>query len=416
MKTNSYRESLQTVLAHARPLAAEEISFHHALGRVLAADVLVEADDPPVPKSAMDGFALKSVDTAGAAPGGPRRFSYSEVVGAGHLAAEKVTSGRAVRLMTGAWLPEGADAVVKQEDTRPLEEESFELFRPLEAGENVIAKGARLRRGDVALPGGVPIGPAALAMLAGQGKSRLSAVRRPRVALLALGDELVEVGEPLAPGKLYVSNIYALEAKVRRYGGEPRRLGIAADDPELMLGLLRPTLLSDAEDPNPLGCEMVITVGGSHGGEFDFAQQVLQRLGAELHFRRTALNLGNSTLFATFGGTLLFGLAGTPLPSLVGFELLARPALWRLCGRTELNHPLVEARLTGALAATTGRACFQPGRLTFKPGGMAEVTPLRDKRASGRENALMANALIRVPEGAELLQAGETVTAEWLGD
>jgi molybdopterin molybdotransferase len=416
MNTNSFRESLETVLSHSRPLPAEEIGFHQALGRVTAREVLAGADDPPVPKSAMDGFAVRAADTRGASTDNPVRLAYTEVVGAGHVTGEKVMPGRAVRLMTGAWLPEGADAVVKQEDTLPAGEGAFTVSSALREGENVVPAGARLRKGDVALPAGVPISPPALGMLASLGHTRVRVTRRPRVALLALGDELAEVGEPLAPGKLYVSNVYALEAKVRRYGGQPRGLGIAGDDPALIQRLLQPRLIVEGREDDPLGCEIVMTIGGSHGGDFDFAHHVLDALGAAVHFRRTRLNLGGSTLFATLGGTLLFGLAGTPVPALGGFELLVRPALWRMAGRAELEHPSVEARLTAPLRIKPGYTCFQPAWLAFGRDGAAQVTPLRERGEGGLPGSLLANALIRVPDDAEELPAGERVTAEWLGD
>ena len=415
MKANSFQASLETVLAHSRPLAAEDISFHQALGRVLAEDVAAATDDPPAPKSAMDGFALRAADTRRAGAQAPATFKFSEVVGAGHLARGKAGKGRAVRLMTGALLPSGADAVVKQEDTRPAGEGAFSLIQPLEPGENVIPAGARLKKGETPLRAGEVIGPQALGMLASLNRTRLSVVRRPRVALLALGDELVELGQALGPGQLHVSHLYALEAKVGKYGGEPRRLGIAVDDPELILRLLEPRV-ADSGPENPLACEMVLTLGGSHGGDFDFAHHVLQALGAEVHFRRTRLSLGGSTLFATLGPRLLFGLPGTPVPSLGAFELLVRPALWRLAGRSELEHPRLQARLTAPVSAWPQATCFCPGWLSFDAAGQASVTPLRDRGQAGPRNGTLANALIEVPEGAAGLKLGEMAAVQWLGE
>ncbi|MCZ6558149.1 MAG: molybdopterin molybdotransferase MoeA [SAR324 cluster bacterium] len=416
MKRNTFQQSLHTVLAHSHPLAAEQVSFHEGLGRVLAADVAATQDDPPAPKSAMDGFALRAADTREAGAGRPVTLMYSEVVGAGHLARGVVRKGRAMRLMTGALLPKGADAVVKQEDTLPAGEGAFAIMQPLVSGENVVPAGARMKKDEIALHAGEVISPQGLGLLASLNRNRLNVVRRPRVALLALGDELVELGQPLQPGQLHVSNLYALEAKVAKYGGQPRRLGIAGDNPDLILRLLRPRLPDPERLGDPLACEMLLTLGGSHGGDFDFAQHVLEALGAKIQFRRTRLSLGGSTLFATLGRTLLFGLPGTPVPSLGAFELLVRPALWRLAGRTELAHPRLMARLTAPVSAWNDATCFSPGWLRFDEPGAPTVTPLRDRGVSGPRNGVLANALIEVPEGAEGLMADQQVSVQWLGD
>ncbi len=423
MKSNSFRQSMATVLAHAKPLPVESVPFRQALGRVLAEDVVAGADDPPAPKSAMDGFALRAADTQGASPRKPVTLRYSQVVGAGHTTRGRATKGRAVRLMTGAMLPAGADAVVKQEETQPSGQGAFTLTKPLMPGENVIPGGARMKKNSVQLTAGEVVGPAAVGMLAGLGRVRVAVRRRPRVALLALGDELVDPGRPLRRGQLYVSNLHALEAKVARYGCLPRSLGIAADDPELIPRLLRPRLLGAENEDNPLGCEVVVTLGGSHGGDFDFAHHTMETLGATVHFRHTRLSLGGSTLFATLGGTLLFGLPGTPVPSLGAFELLVRPALWALAGRRQLDHPTLRACLTAALPGWPGRTNFAPAWLEMRPGkqpagGLPAVTPLRDKRGGPADarNATLANALIEVPDGVERLARGDTVTVQWLGD
>lgn len=418
MISNSYAQSLKAVLSQSRPLPAEVVSYRQALGRVLAEAVVAGADDPPFPKSRMDGFALRAADTRGATRRKSITVKFTEVVGAGHAPRSRAVKGRAVRLMTGALLPKGADAVVKQEDTEPAGEGAFRIHQPLVAGENVLPAGARMKKGATLLYAGDVVGPAGVGLLAGLGKVRLAVRRQPRVVLLALGDELVEPGLPLKPGQLYVSNLHAIEARVVRYGGRPRNLGIAADNPEMILRLLRPRLMGAGEEVDrPLAAEVILTLGGSHGGDFDFAHQVMETLGATVHFRRTRLSLGGSALFASLGRTLLFGLPGTPVPSLGAFELLVRPALWRLAGRTELNHPILQARLTGAVSAMEGRANFVPAWLAFSPGEPPAVTPLREQGKSGpARDATLANGLIEMPGGVQRLPAGETVSVMWLGE
>jgi len=412
---NSFEESLEAVLQYAPRLPHEEVNLLDAVGRVLAQDVVALSDEPPAPKSRMDGYALRAEDTAQATPENPIRFVFEEVVGAGHLAQAPVGPGRVVRLMTGAWLPEGADAVVKQEDTRSEGEAAVLIQHPLLSGENVISPGALRTKGERMLLGGRVVSPQALGMLASLGIDRVLVHQRPRVALLALGDELVEPGQPLKPGQLHVSNIYTLEAKIRAYGAIPHRLGIAPDDPEEIENLLRPLIVEDPTHRKPEQCDVLLTLGGSHGGDYDFAGRVLEQLGAVSRFRRTRFNMGASTQFATRGQSLFFCLPGTPMPSWAAFELLVRPALWKMSGRAKTAQPRVEAQLTAPVYARPGFTNFIPGWLYFTPQGEPRIEPLRDRKEGALPPALLANAFILMPDGIKTLPAGDRVQTEWIG-
>jgi len=408
----AYAEALQTVLAHCAPLPAETVPFDGAVGRVLADALHAAADEPPAPRSAMDGFALRGAETQGAAAGQPVAFTYREVVGAGHVRTEPVPPGEAVRIMTGALLPPGVDAVAKQEDTQPQGDGRFAVTAPLRPGENVIAPGAIQRAGSLLLGAGSVVSPQGLALLAGQGRAACAVRRRPTVGLLALGDELVEPGRPLGPGQLYVSNLYGLEALCARYGAAPRRLGLCADDPQRIEAVLRDAL-GDASGPR---CDVVLTLGGSHEGDFDFADAVLARLGARLHFRRTRINMGGSTLFATRPGTLFFGLPGTPMASWLAFEVLVRPALWKLAGRAVLERPRLRARLTQPLQARGERTHFIPAWLRLAGEQEAAVQPLLRGSPLALPASVLADGLIHLPPEVRALEAGDPVAVELLGD
>ena len=421
MKANTYRESLEAVLAQCRPLATEQIPFGEVAGRVLAEAVRAAQDDPAAPKSAMDGFALRAGETEAATPGSPVEFDFDEVVGAGHTAARAVTPGRAIRVMTGALLPGGADAVVKQEDSLPDpgrtsdEGGSFAVTAPLRPGENVIPRGARFTRCDPLLPGGAPLSPQGLGLLAGLGLSRVRVHRKPRVGVLALGDELVQPGVELKPGQIDVSNLHALLGEVQRYGGEGVDLGIAPDDADEIERRLRARIAGRSETSPRAACDILLTLGGTRKGDFDFVDHVLGRLGARLQFRRTLINWGGSTLFATLENTLLFGLPGTPLASWMASELLVRPALWRLAGRRELEHPLLQAQLTTHLRLKPGRRHFIPARLRFDPHGAPLATPLGERPTAELPYAALADGLIHFPEETPELGPGDPVTVAWLG-
>ncbi|HEX9844564.1 MAG TPA: molybdopterin molybdotransferase MoeA, partial [bacterium] len=247
---NSHAQSLQAVLARVRPLPVERVPFAETPRRVLAEDVRAERDDPPADLSGMDGYALRAADTAGASAAAPLRFAYEEVVGAGHAPRHALPPGGAVRIMTGAMLPAGADAVVKQEHTRAAGERAFAVVRSLQPGENVQARGSRLRAGEPVLRAGEVLRPQAHGMLAVLGRAEAAVYRRPRVGLLALGDELVPVGQPLAPGRLHVSNLYLLQALLARAGAEPVALGILGDDAAAIQSAVAAALGGDSADPD----------------------------------------------------------------------------------------------------------------------------------------------------------------------
>lgn len=414
MKNNSYQESLEIILAHSQPLEVESVTFHQSLNRVLAEDVVATVDDPPAAKSAMDGYCLRAEDTKDASPDNPVILPFSGSLGAGHLPDVKLQPHQALKIMTGALLPDGADAVVKQEDTKFKSEDLISFEKPIKPEENITVQGAHMKQGEQVFCSGEWISPQGIGMLAKLGKSQLQVYKQPRVAILAIGDELIEVDHSITqPGQLHVSNLYSLEAAIYQYGGIPYRLGIAKDDPNHIEQLLQPYVFNHKQ-PDTLACNMIITLGGSLRGDFDFAHTVLENIGANVHFRRTEINLGPSTIFATLDRTLFFGLPGTPVPSWGAFELLVRPALWKMAGRIQLNHPVIQAHLKTDLKAKPSQSAFAPGWLSFNNNGIPEVAPLQTHSTNNLPPALLANGLIRLPEGQTKIQAGETVLVEWI--
>lgn len=409
-----YSEALDLVLSRCSPLPAEWAGLGGVLGRVLAEDVRALRDDPVAAKSSMDGFALRAVETGNAAETNPVEFQFGDVLAAGQVTETVVLDRQAVRIMTGALVPEGADAVVKQEDTRPLDQTRFQVFAPLQPGENVIPAGAHLRAGQLLLNAGEVVSPQGVGILAGQGMTRTRVRRSPRVALLALGDELIEPGQELDPGMIYVSNIYGLEAECQEAGMKARRLGIARDDPALIERMIRPCLIDKDADPHPLGCEVILTLGGSHQGDYDFAEEVIRRLGLTLHFQRTRINMGGSTLFASGGGSLFFGLPGTPGASWLAFQVLVRPALMRLSGRRALRRLMVRANLAEPVEVSPSRTHFIPALLNLDGSERPTVTALTREMNLSLPPSLLANGLIHWPEGVRRLDRSDSVQVECL--
>lgn len=415
MQALSYAQALQKVLSHCVPLAPELAELSEVLGRLPAEPVRAVRDDPNQAKSAMDGYALRSKDTQSATPDVPIQFQFEEVLGAGHIPAGRVTRGKAIRIMTGAVLPDGADAVVKQEDTQQDGKGCFRVFFRMRPGENVVAQGAALQAGQIIVSAGEPVGPQGLGLLASQGLTRIDVHAQPRMALLSLGDELIEPGMALTEGKLYVSNSYTLEALGAHHGARTRRLGIAPDDPDEIEAMLRPCLDELDSDDDGGVCEFVITLGGTLKGDFDFVDRVLSRLGAELHFRRTRINMGGSTLFASRGKTLIFGLPGSPTASWLAFNKFVLPALWSMAGWQRPPRPLIQAKLGEALQVKGERTHFLPARLDFPPGAPPTATPLTKGRIMDPPPNLLADGLIQWPEGEQALPKGTWVPVEWLG-
>lgn len=393
----SVEDARATILHAVQPKGTEVIPFTEACGRVLAEDVIAEAPMPPFHQSAMDGFAVRAADTLNAGIDRPISLSILGTLAAGHRAAWTLTPQTAVRIMTGAPIPEGADAVVKREDTEATAER-VKIVHPACPHDHIIPPGRDipvgallLRRGQVATPG-------VIGLLASLGHTRVRVHQRPRVAILALGDELVPPDAPLAPGQIRVSNLYSVAASVTKYGGQARNLGIARDHLEVIQGAL--TQASDAD--------LLITLGGSQRGDFDLVDDLLTGERGHIVFREIAVNYARSMIFGRFGTIPLCGLPGSPMAAFVAFEAFVRPAIWKLAGRGMLEAPRVEARLTEPLLATTTRAHVQPVWVEARAEGVMAL-PLRVEKAMDLPPQTLANGLIYRWPGSQACQAGERV-------
>jgi molybdopterin molybdotransferase len=398
----SVEEARAIILGAVRPKGTEGLWFAETLGRVLAEDLIAQTSIPPFSQSAMDGFAVRAIDTENAKADRPTSLTILGTLAAGHLAPWVLTPGTAVRIMTGAPLPEGADAVVKREDT-DFTAEAVRIFHPVRANEYIIPPGRDIPRGAHLLRRGELITPAAIGLFASIGQTEVRVFERPRVALLALGDELVPPEAPLAPGQIRVSNLFALAASVTKYGGQAVNLGIAPD----RLDAIRSALVQAGE------ADLLVTLGGSQRGDFDLVDDLLGGPQSALVFRDIAVNYAGSMLFGRFGQVPFCGLPGSPMAAFVAFEALVRPAIWALAGRRALDLPRVEALLLEPLPATTARALFYPVWVETRPEGVTAV-PLRIEKAPDLPPQTLANGLIYRPPGSRPCQAGERVWVDLL--
>jgi len=401
-------EASARILEHIAPLGVERVALLDALGSVLAESVRAPMTLPAWDNSAMDGYAVRGADIDAATPERPVRLRVLETVAAGGFATQPVADGEAIRIMTGAPLPDGADTVVRVEDTDGGT--ANVLVRDArDARRNVRPRGEDFREGDALLDAGVALGAAQLGVLASIGRSSVDVYRRPRVGILGSGDELVDLdrfNEVLAGRKIISSNGYTLNALVRDAGGQPVNLGNAADDPASLRDHLG----------RATGCDLLITSAGVSVGEFDYTREVIQALGAEMKFWRVRMRPGAPLGFGILGSMPWIGLPGNPVSTMVTFELFVRPVVRRMMGHTRLyRRPLsvvleervtIGARLTHFLRAivTTREDGTATARLTG-PQGSGILTSMS-----------LANALLVVPEDRPVVDAGETLHALPLGD
>jgi molybdopterin molybdotransferase len=380
-------EALVLVLARARPLGPEDVPVARAAGRVVAEPAAAVTDLPPFDSSAMDGYAVRAADT-------PGRLDVVGHSAAGRPAAEELGAGQAIVISTGAVVPAGADAVV------PIERTSGEVeVEGVAPGENIRPRGGDARAGDVVVEAGDVLRPAQLGALAAAGIATVRCMRRPRVAVLATGTELRAPGEELAPGEIYESNTVLLAAQLESAGAEVTVLGAVSDDEDATRMALE----------RGLSFDVLVTSGGVSMGVHDLVRGSLAALGAEEVFWRVAVKPGKPIAFAVRDATLVFGLPGNPVSSLVGFELFVRPALLALQGAREP----APAYLPGVLGAGVRRTAQRDELVragTRIEGGAVVLSPLTGQESHMIVRSAAASALVFVPRGDGELSEGAQVS------
>jgi molybdopterin molybdotransferase len=387
-------DAQQLILRHAQPLAPQVAALNEsALGLLLAEDVASDLDMPPYTKAMMDGYAVRTADL----PTGKGVLSVVEEILAGHIPRREITAGHASRIMTGAPMPAGADAVVQVERTKLLPDGRVAVEdRPPQPGQNVLPQGREMRRGATVLSSGALLRPQEIGLLATVGRATAYVIPRPRVAILPTGDELVDAAMVPGPGQIRNSNGPLLAAQTSRAGGLPHALGIARDS----LDSLRPLVKQGLE------ADVLILSGGVSAGTRDLVPEVLHEAGVVAHFHKVEMKPGKPVLFGTRDKTLVFGLPGNPVSTLVSFELFVRPAVRRLRGLADPGPRLVDAVLLEDYAYTTDRPTYHPAVLeTTGQGFRVRIVPWfgsPDLRGLTR-----ANALVVLPPGDLLHRAGQ---------
>jgi molybdopterin molybdotransferase len=397
----SVEEAQSRVLAAVELLDTETIDLGDALGRVLREDIAATHDIPSADNSAMDGYAVRAADVANA----PITLRVIEDLPAGKIARGRVTDGTAMRIMTGALLPDGADSVVQVELTDGGSAE-VQIREAVRSGTNVRRRGEDMRAGDVVLRAGTRIGPAEVGVLASAQRRSVSVARRPTIAILATGDELVEAGEPLGAGQVVNSNAWSLAALVAQHGAIPRRLGIVRDDRDATIAALE----------SALACDFVITSGGVSVGAYDFVKNALEALGAETMFWRIAMKPGKPVVLSRLRGRLVFGLPGNPVSSMVSFLLFVAPALRKSLGMTtDLLPPAANVRLLAPLRSKGDRRAYLRVRVGVDEAGELVAQPMTSQGSGVSTSMVGANGLAIVDAGVTSIDAGQFVKTLLIG-
>jgi len=409
----SVNEALQQLLASFDPLESELIPLSEAAGRILAEGVESGIDLPLFTNSSMDGFAVRSSDVSNASQDHPVALFVVEDIPAGKTPSVRLAENQTSRIMTGAPIPDGADAVIPVEDTDQYDQKSRSNFklpskikvnRAVDSGDYIRLQGEDVKQNEVVLHSNSPLKPQELGILAMLGKSQVSVYRSPKISILSTGDELIPVGEPLESGQIHDSNAYTLSALITRDYGNPEYLGIVPDNEDSVRKFLETAVANSAD--------LILSSAGVSVGVFDYVRTVVENDG-ELTFWRVNMRPGKPVAFGSFQGVPFIGLPGNPVSAFVGYEVFVRPAILKFSGITEVPRYRIRARLMDGIKSD-GRESYLRGIIKYDNGEW--LAQLTGHQGSGNLLSLVqANALLIIPPGVKSLAPGAEVDA-WLLD
>ncbi|OGP64484.1 MAG: hypothetical protein A3K22_04310 [Deltaproteobacteria bacterium RBG_16_42_7] len=402
----SVEAALEIILSEIKPLGMERVNILSSMGRVLGEDIVADTDNPSWDNSAMDGYAVRAVDTKEASKDQPVTLQIIEDLPAGYVAKKSVKRGQTIRIMTGAPMPKGADAVIMVEDTErrsgvSSQKSEVKIFKEAKVGDNVRKAGEDFKKGDIVLRKGMTIRPAEIGMLAAVGKPNVYVYQQPNVAVLSTGDELIEIEEAPMNGKIRNSNSYAIAAQIKACGATPIQLGIARDTKKDLKEKLEFGLTADC----------IVSSGGVSVGDFDFVKDVLKQMGSEMRFWKVAMKPGKPLAFGVIANKPAFGLPGNPISSMVAFEQFVRPAILKMMGKKDIFKRAFDALLTKPVKKKAGRMHFVRAALEQKDGQFY-VTPLEGQGSGILSSMVKANCLIILPEDAKDVEKDSKVKVQ----
>lgn len=397
-------EAISIILSSTKVLKTEEISLLDSLSLVLAEDIDSDIDIPHFDNSAMDGYAVIADDTKDAGRENPVSLDVIEDLPAGYLPKKDLTKGKAIRIMTGAIIPKNADAVVMVEDTQK-HGSIVRVFKEVKKNENIRFAGEDIGKDDLVIKKGTIIRAQEIGVLASLGRTKIKVVKKPKVAILATGDELLEIDKKLEKGKIRNSNTYTLISLVKKYGAVPVNLGIAKDNKE------------DIEEKLKQGfnADILLVSAGVSVGDYDYVRDVLINLGVKLRFWKVAMKPGKPLIFGTLQDKIIFGLPGNPVSSMISFEQFVRPCVLKMMGKEKLRKQEILAKLEQDIEKKPGRIHFLRA-IVYKKNNENYVTVAK-KQGSGIFTSLVsANSLVIIPKETSFIKKGSIVKVQLLDD
>jgi molybdopterin molybdotransferase len=400
----SVEKALKTILVNFRPLGLEKINILEAQKRVIGEDIFAPHNIPSADNSAMDGYAVRHIDTKGATKDKPLQLKVIEDIPAGKVSLKKIKKGEAARIMTGAVIPEGADSVIRQEDTKK-NGKTVIIYTSAKKGQNIRFAGEDVQKGELVINKGSALRPADIGMLAALGKAFISVYQKPRVAIMSTGDELVDIETNPPLGKIINSNSYSLAAQVLECGGIPIMLGISKDK----------KLDLQEKFKTALHADVIISSGGVSVGDFDFVKDVMGEIGNAMHFWQVAMRPGKPLAFGAIENVPLFGLPGNPVSAMVSFEQFVRPSLLKMQGHKKLFRQTAKAVCAQEVQKSAGFKHFI--RAIVKKEKDQYIASVTGDQGSGiLKSMVMANALIVIGENETRIKKGSQVTIQLLDD
>lgn len=395
LKNPDFAAARDLLLSKTPVLDAEPVALEKSTGRVLAEDIAAADNVPPFDRSPYDGYALRSEDTAQASADAPVTLYVIEEVPAGAVPTKICTKNTAVKILTGAPIPEGADCVINYERTE-FTESTVKIFAPVKAGSNIVRTGEDVRKGDILVRKGQIIDAGTAGTLAAQGIAFPRVYRRPRVGILSTGNEVYEIGAPLAPGKIYNSNRYTLAAMLESIGCEPVYLGLAGDRIDAILSLIEKGLAE---------CDAILSTGGVSVGDYDLTPDAMEQAGVNILFRGVRLKPGMACAYGEKDGRLVCGLSGNPASSLTNFCAVAIPALKKLAGRSDYFPHGIMVTLKNGFPKKSPTTRLLRGTLDLSDGSVG-MTLSEDQGNVVISSAVGCNVMAIIPAGSGSVEAG----------
>ncbi len=400
----SVEKALKTILVNFRPLGLEKVNILEARARVIGEDIFTTRNIPSANNSAMDGYAVRHIDTKGATKVNPLRFKVIEEIPAGKVPQKRLKKREASRIMTGAVIPDGADSVLRQEDTKKSGKTVI-IYTSVKEGQDIRFAGEDVQKGELVIFKGSVISPAQIGMLASLGRAFVSVHQKPRVAILATGDELVDIEYAPPPAKIVNSNSYSLAAQVLECGGIPVILGIAKDKKSELQEKFKAALHAD----------LIISSGGVSVGDFDFVKDVMGEIGNAMHFWQVAMRPGKPLAFGAIKGVPLFGLPGNSVSAMVSFEQFVRPYLLKMQGHTKIFRQTIKALSAQEIKKKAGVKHFIRA-IVKKKKDQYIVSTTGDQGSGILKSMVVANALIVLEENETQVKKGGQVIVQLLDD